>query len=100
MSRRGHERVEALYEALLKVVELQEQSVFIIIDRPERSEADSASEFAETMLRMVEQTGVVLTALIVHRAEFWDWEANKSSVLRRGMPTALCQAYRLDQRRL
>ncbi|CAN9228072.1 unnamed protein product [Alternaria alternata] len=100
ISRRGSGRVEALSEALLGIIGLQEQPVFVVIDRPELSEADPASEFAETILRMVEQTDGVLKALIIHRAEFWDWEQNKSLILRKGTPASACQALRLDQRRL
>ncbi|KNG46999.1 paxneb protein superfamily [Stemphylium lycopersici] len=98
ISRRDEDRTDAISEALQRVVGLQQNPVFVILDRPELSD-DSTSSFAATMLRLVEQTDGVLKVLMVHRAELWDWEANKRAVLGRGTDAESCRALRLDQRR-
>jgi hypothetical protein len=94
------EKTEHLREALLRIINLQTDEVSIIIDRPELSKDDSVRDFASSMLHLIEHTQGVLKVLIVHRAELWNWEENKKSVIKKGMRADICQALRLDQCRL
>lgn len=96
----SEEKTEHLSEALLKIIDLQTEEVYVVIDRPELSEDDSVRDFASGMLHLVERTRNVLKVLIVHRAELWNWEENKRSVIRKGMRDDICQALRMDQCRL
>ena len=100
ITRHGTERDEALAEALLKVIKLQKEPVFIILDRPELSDENSVTDFASTMLPIVEQAEESLKVLIVHRAELWDWEENKRAIVRQGMSPEICRVIRIDQERL
>ncbi|KAH6881928.1 hypothetical protein BKA58DRAFT_433709 [Alternaria rosae] len=93
-------KTKHLSEALRKIVDLQTEEVYIVIDRPELSEDDSVRDFASGMLHLIEQTRNVLRAMIIHRAELWNWEENKRSVLGKGMRGDICQALRIDQCRL
>ena len=96
----SEEKTKHLSEALLKVIDLQTEEVYIVIDRPELSEDDSVRDFASGMLHLIEHTRNVLKVLIVHRAELWNWEENKRSVIRKGMRDEIYQALRIDQCRL
>jgi hypothetical protein len=94
------ERTQHLCKALLKIIDLQNDEVFIILDRPELSDDDSVGAFASSMLHLVEQTKGVLKVLIVHRAELWNWEENQGSVIKKSTRRNICQALRIDQCRL
>jgi hypothetical protein len=100
LARHDTGRDEALTEALLEVIRLQKEPVFIILDRPELSEDHSVKDYASAMLDVLENLENDLKVLVIHRADLWDWEENKKGVLRKGMGPEICRAIRLDQRRL
>jgi hypothetical protein len=85
---------------LLEVIWLQEEPVFIILDRPERSEDHSVKDYASAMLDVLENSENELKVLVIHKADLCDWEENKKGVLRKGMGSGIYRAIRLDQRRL
>lgn len=100
ISRSGDEREAALSEALLKVIDLQKEPVFIVLDRPELSDEHSVTDFALAMLYLVERAVEPLKVLIVTRAELWDWEENKRGIIKQSMSPERCRALRIDQHRL
>jgi hypothetical protein len=85
---------------LLEVIWLQEEPVFIILDRPELSGDHSVKDYASAMLDVLENSENELKVLVIHKADLWDWEENKKGVLRKGMGSEIYRAIRLDQRRL
>jgi hypothetical protein len=48
--------VMALSEALFKIVDLQKEPVYIVLDRPNLAEGDSMKTYASTLLQLVERT--------------------------------------------
>ncbi|KAH7398261.1 hypothetical protein BKA66DRAFT_605371 [Pyrenochaeta sp. MPI-SDFR-AT-0127] len=100
ISQKGDEREVALPEALLKVIDLQKEPVFIVLNRPETCDMSSVKDFALIMLHLVERAVQPLKVLIVHRAELWDWEENKRGILGQRRDPEKCRVLRIDQQRL
>ena len=93
-------REEALSEALLSVINLQKEVVYIILDRPELSQADSLDSFAQIMLNVVKRAEVPLKVLIVYRAELEEWTPSKKGTSKDSGKPQLCLTLRIDQERL
>ncbi|KAH7117901.1 hypothetical protein B0J11DRAFT_592407 [Dendryphion nanum] len=89
---------EGLRDALMKIINLQKESVYIILHRPEMSQ-DSPRDLIETMIFLAKSSQVELKVLIVQRSEFWDLDKNRSG-LGKETKAELFQTLRLDQRRL
>ena len=97
---RGDVRLKNLEGALLRIINLQREPVFIILNRPDHSEDVGASEYIRTMLNITKSTTGVLKVLIVVRAENWRLEEDKASTVPRGLDPKLLKTMRLDQRRV
>jgi len=94
------EREKGLSDALLRIVSLQKEPIFFVLDRPDRSEEDSVTAYASAMLRLVEQASCDLKVLLVQRAEMWSFEENKKGILTRDSKPDMLRALRIDQHRL
>ena len=97
VSLQGDDKRKGLCAALLKIVNLQSDRVFIVLNRPDLSKEDSAYEYLEIMLELAEKTTAELKVMIVQRAEFWDFE---SDLRRMGTRRNILHAMRRDQSRL
>jgi hypothetical protein len=94
-----------LRTALLTILDLQEDLVYIILDRPELSEEDDPKSVIEALVYLAEKVKSRMKVLVTTRAEFWDFEDNfgRKSVLRRNKDSEshpALKAIRIDQRRL
>ena len=97
VSLQGDDKRKGLCAALLKIVNLQSDPVFIILNRPDLCKEDSPYEYLEIMLELAEKTTAELKVMIVQRAEFWDVE---SDLRRTGTRGSILHAMRRDQSRL
>jgi len=102
ISRNGEpaEKVAALRTALLRVINLHDNRVYIILNRPDQCDArgeESLNEWITTMLSLVKETTAELKIMIVLRSELWDFEQNKKGVDVRGLDPNLFRPVRLDQ---
>ncbi|KAI1741361.1 hypothetical protein F4680DRAFT_75147 [Xylaria scruposa] len=102
ISRNGDrsERVEALRMALLRIINLYDGRVHIILNRPDLCEAQSESdesctEYINTMLSLVKETKTELKIMIVVRSEFWKLEKNRGGI--DGADLEIFHEVRLDQ---
>ncbi|KAF2688251.1 hypothetical protein K458DRAFT_401613 [Lentithecium fluviatile CBS 122367] len=100
ISNHKSDRQASLMAALLRVINLQEGPVFIILNRPELNRGEDAGEYLRTMQQLARDTTGELKVLVVQRSELWDFEENRYSVVPRGAGQKHVQAIRLDQRRL
>ncbi|KAJ4301551.1 hypothetical protein N0V90_003644 [Kalmusia sp. IMI 367209] len=94
------DRLEGLKAALLKIVNLQREPVFIILDRPELNGDEDTGEYIKMMLSVAKETTGELKVLIVQRTELFDFAKNKHGIVPRGLDPKLLQTIRLDQRRI
>lgn len=94
------DRQEGLTAALLRIIDLQKEPVFIILDRPELNEDEDVAEYIRTMVRLARETKGELKVLIVQRSELWDFEENRYGIMPKGVDQKLLQTVRLDQRRI
>jgi hypothetical protein len=95
----GH--LEGLKSALQRIVDLQKEPVYIILDRLDRlywSEDDDPSGYINAMLTIVRETKGVLKVLIVVHSDIWDIEQNGHEIEHRKVEPEL-QTVRLDQQR-
>lgn len=99
VSHQGDNKLKGLCAALLKVISLQTNPVFIILNRPELSKEDSPYDYLEMMLNLAKETGT-LKVMIVQRAELWEVEGDRRRVSTQGSYSEIFQAMRRDQSRL
>jgi hypothetical protein len=92
--------IRALSEVLLKIIDLQKEPVYIVLDRPDVSELDSPKTYASTLLELVGRTTGELKVLIVYRTEMWDLEKNRAGLVKKGTDPNLLRVLRMDQLRL
>ncbi|KAK7751708.1 hypothetical protein SLS62_006369 [Diatrype stigma] len=83
MSHQEDNKLKGLCEALLKIIDVQEHHVFIILNRPELSKEDSPYDYLEIMLNLAKGTEK-LKVMLVERAELWDVESDRRRVSARG----------------
>jgi hypothetical protein len=100
----GPDRVKALSKALLTIVNLQNDQVFIVLDRPDLCELaqnplESPMEHIQTMLHLVEGAKSDLKIMAVQRSKIWDCETNMEGGLGKTSPKWF-KMVRLDQCRL
>ncbi|KAI0490381.1 hypothetical protein F4859DRAFT_508183 [Xylaria cf. heliscus] len=94
------ERIEGLRMALLRIINLCDGRVYIILNRPELCEAqpeESCTEYITTMLSLVKEAKTELKIMVVVRTELWDFEKNRKGI--RGIDLGLFRGVRLDQGR-
>ncbi|KAI8629480.1 hypothetical protein F5Y19DRAFT_464608 [Xylariaceae sp. FL1651] len=99
----GPEKSEALRLALLRIINLHEGRVYIILNRPELCEAgleESCTQYITTMLSLVKEATAELKIMVVLKSELWDFENNKKGVDTRRLDPKLFRPVRLDQGRL
>ncbi|KAI1116480.1 hypothetical protein F5Y14DRAFT_459109 [Nemania sp. NC0429] len=85
ISRNGgrEERIEALRLALLRIINVHNVRVHIILNRPElceASEEESCTEYITTMLSLVKEVTTELKIMMVLKSELWDFEKNRKGV--------------------
>jgi hypothetical protein len=105
ISRNGtrSERIDALRLALLRIVNLHNGRVCIILDRPELCETqpdeteEGCGEYITTMLSLVNEATTELKIMLVLRSEIWDYQTEKHLVDTRGIDTKLFRRVHLDQ---
>ncbi|RYP47915.1 hypothetical protein DL768_006111 [Monosporascus sp. mg162] len=102
ISRNGDnsEKVEALRKALLRIVNLHDGRVYIILNRPELCEAqleESCAEYITTMLSLVKEATTELKIMMVLRSELWDFKKNEKGIDTRGLDSKLFRRVCLDQ---
>ncbi|KAI1753929.1 hypothetical protein F4782DRAFT_528859 [Xylaria castorea] len=100
ISRNGDhfKRVEALRMALLRIINLCDSRVYIILNRPELCESqpeESCTEFITTMLSLVKEAKTELKIMIVVKSELWDVEKNRKGI--NGVDLEIFHEVRLDQ---
>ncbi|KAI0550591.1 hypothetical protein F4679DRAFT_583265 [Xylaria curta] len=77
------ERVEALRMALLRIINLYDGAVYIILNRPELCEAqedESCKDYINTMLSLVKEAKTELKIMVVVRSELWNLEKNRKAI--------------------
>ena len=77
LSHEKDDKVTALRMALSKIINLQKDSVFIILDRPDLCDEESPAGYIETRLPLVEDAKPDLKIMLVGRSEFWGFEEYK-----------------------
>ncbi|KAI3337621.1 hypothetical protein HD806DRAFT_518422 [Xylariaceae sp. AK1471] len=95
------EKVEALRMALLRIVNLHNGRVYIILDRPELCETqpeESCAEYITTMLSLVKEATTELKIMMVMKSELWDFQTEKKRVDTRGIDVKLFRPVSLNQR--
>ncbi|KAF2645289.1 hypothetical protein P280DRAFT_116495 [Massarina eburnea CBS 473.64] len=98
LSKRKSDPLGALMAALLKIVDLQSETVFIVLDRPDLNEGEVA-DCIQAMIALARDTKGVLKVLVVHRSDTWSFDENIFSIVPKGISSEL-QRVRLDQRRI
>ncbi|KAI8953161.1 hypothetical protein F4801DRAFT_538701, partial [Xylaria longipes] len=86
--------------ALLRIINLCDGRVYIILDGPELCEAqpeESCTEYITTMLSLVKETTTELKILVVVKSELWDFEKNRKGI--DGVDLEIFHEVRLDQAR-
>jgi len=99
LSREGDDKVKALLTALSRIIGLQNERVFIVLDRPDLCEQGSQAEFIQAMLSLVKGAVSDLKIVLVQRSEIWDVEKNLGKDMQRASPK-MFRTMRLDQCRL
>jgi hypothetical protein len=89
-------KTKELRAALSLLIGRQTEPVFVILNRPELSTKDDASEYIRTMLAVAKETQGVLKVLIVIRNGAWDIEQDSRGIAKSKLLRTLC----LDQRRV
>ena len=97
---RGEDRLEQLEAALLKVIDLVNQPVFIILDRPDRNEAFNASTYIRAMLNVAKATRGRMKVLIVVQAQNWNFDEDRYDTIPKGLDPKLLQTMLLEQHRI
>ena len=77
LSHEGDDKVTALRMTLSRIINLQNDSVFIVLDRPDLCDEESPAGYIETMLPLVEDAKLDLKIMLVARSEFWDFQHYK-----------------------
>ncbi|KAI0861835.1 hypothetical protein F4860DRAFT_503138 [Xylaria cubensis] len=102
ISRNGEqsERVEALRMALLRIINLYDGRVYVILNRPDLCEAqleseESCGEYVNTMLSLVKEAKTDLKIMVVVRSELWNLEKNRKGI--DGADLEIFHEVRLDQ---
>jgi hypothetical protein len=100
----GSDRVKGLSKALLTIINLQNDRVFIVLDRPDLCELDqnaqeSPLEYIQTMLHLVEEAKSKLKIMVVQRSMIWDCETNTTPRMGGNIPKWF-KMMRLNQCRL
>lgn len=90
---RQDERIESSTALLIG---RQKEPVLVILNRPELSTKDDASEYIRTMPAVAKETRGVLKVLVVIRNGVWDIDKNRAGIARSKLLRTLC----LDQRRV
>jgi hypothetical protein len=91
------DKVKALGKALLHIINLHQNQVSIVLNRPELCEEGSPVEYIESMLSLVKDAKTHLKIMIVQRSEMWDVEENEIDT--QGVHLTMFRKVRLDQRR-
>ncbi|KAE9374032.1 hypothetical protein N431DRAFT_464323 [Stipitochalara longipes BDJ] len=100
LSREGDDKVKALLTASSRIISLQNERVFIVLDRPDLCEQGSqAAEFIQAMLSLVKDAISDLKIVLVQRSELWDVEKNLGKDTQR-VSQKMFQTMRLDQCRI
>lgn len=89
-------RTKELRAALSLLIGRQKEPVLVILNRPELSTKDDASEYIRTMPAVAKETRGVLKVLVVIRNGVWDIDKNRAGIVRSKLLRTLC----LDQRRV
>lgn len=77
------EKLEALRLALLRIINLHDQRIYIILDRPDVC-SGSCLQYITMMLSLVKDATKELKIMIVQRSEIWDAEKHKRDIDTRG----------------
>jgi len=96
----GQDRVIALRKALLRIINLQNDRVFIVLNRPDICEEESPAEYIETMLSLLKDAKQGLKIMMVQRSEIWDAEKNRRGIDTQGIDQRIFQTVRFDQCRV
>ncbi|KAF2198747.1 hypothetical protein GQ43DRAFT_421781 [Delitschia confertaspora ATCC 74209] len=97
------ERDGRLQAALLHIVNLQTEPVFIILNRPDLSSSDSPKPFIKAMEDLAVKAKTEVKVLIIIRTEIWDVEENTPRRAAKGKSEGketVLKMIRLDQHRL
>jgi hypothetical protein len=97
LSREGDDKATALCRALSSIINLQNDRVFIILNRPDLCEQESPAEYVETMLSLVKEAKVDLKIMLVQRSEIPDVENNRNVKDMQRVSPKMFQTMRFDQ---
>ena len=92
----GDAKINSLRAALLRIINLHDDPVYIILNRAELSKG-SRAEHVETMLALVRDTTAELKVMMVQRSEFWDSHENEKEIHTYGLSPSQFQVVSLDQ---
>ena len=92
------DKLPHLQNALSRIINLHEDRVYIIVDRPELC-ARSCARFISAMLHLVKEATTELKILLVIRDELWDYKANADDIDLCGIENSMFRQERLDQGR-
>jgi hypothetical protein len=100
----GPDRVKALSKTLLTIINLHNDRLFIVLDRPDLCELaqnpqESRMEYIQTILHLVEGAKSDLKMIVVQRSEIWGCETNMEGRLGKTSPKWF-KMMRLDQCKL
>ncbi len=102
LSQRGskEDRVRALRQAVLRVIDLFDDTVYLVIDRPELCSNENPVDLINVLLHLVEESKTKLKVMAVLRSEWWDPRSREKEVDTRGLDPRKFQRLELDQYRL
>ena len=94
----GDERLETLRLALLRIIDLHDQRVHIILDRPDVC-SGSCPQYITTMLSLIQHAKTELKIMIVQRSELWDAEKHQREIDAREIDSKKFQRICMNQKR-
>ncbi|KAI9690905.1 MAG: hypothetical protein M1822_008525 [Bathelium mastoideum] len=92
----GDGRISELRAALLRVINLHDSRVCLIVDRPELCSI-SCARFITIMLSLVKEATTELKIMLVVRSEIWDFEARADEIDTREIDQQRFRRERMDQ---
>lgn len=95
------ERIKALGHALVRVINLHRDTVYIIVNRPDKciSDEESCSQHLSMLLKLVQEAKSKLKVLVVVKSESWNYNRRRLELDTNGA-AGLFQPIEMNQKRL